>query len=273
MKKVVLLIVALFLAACGGGGGSSTSDVTANTPTGAVSVSFTKPSAARTVNGVTDILSYQRVRVVITNPNLKWNGAPFKVWQDLPSNSATGFEFSLPLGTGYVIEALTYNQTSPTDNVPVEYAMAKSVSVLSATANPGIVLTLQPVDAKIVVPGTVMQGNSVNVMANFSSLGGRSVSALRSAWYMPAPATDDPTFAAFVNRTSAYTYSASHTARAENTLTSGHKMYYQGFFTVSPTLLINNETYKMWRFRAPVATFGNVSTAILANTNVTIPLP
>ncbi|QWV94572.1 hypothetical protein KP004_05130 [Geomonas oryzisoli] len=274
MKKILLLIVTLFLAACGGGG-SSTTDVNSSTPTGALSITFAgQQGAAKTSGGVTTILDHNRVRVIITNPNLRLNGAPFKAMQDVAAVPGATFSFALPLATGYLVEALTYNELSATSKVPVEYAVAKAVSVVSAdpTGN-NVTLVLQPVEAKLVVPATVLQGKAVTVLANLSTALGRTATPLQSAWYMPQPKSSPALI--FTNQTSAYSYKGLQTATAWTVTGPGERMYFKGVFTLKPYMLdpTKNETLKMWSFGAPDPAFGNVSSAILAPYNVSIPVP
>lgn len=265
MKKILVLIVLAFLAACGGGGGSATTEVTNTSPTGSLSINFADGAAAKAVAS----LPHGWVRIVITNPSLKLNGAAFKVVQD--RQPGEDFSFALPLANNYVVEAVTYDKVAGENKmIPIEYAITRFVSISSPTTN-SVTLTLWPVAAKLVAPGTAYQGTRVSVLANLSSAAGRTATALNSSWYMPA-AKETP-FIGFSNRTSAMTYSATHSFTAWNVTAPGVKMYYQAVFSLKPGLIKAGETSKMWQLGVPSAAFGNVSTAILAPVNVSFPAP
>ncbi|MBJ6750665.1 hypothetical protein [Geomonas anaerohicana] len=267
MKKFMLLVVALMLAACGGGGGSSVTDVNSGTPTGVVSVKFVDGAAAKT----TALQTYENVRVVITNPNLRLNGQPFRVVADHPSGGAP-FSFALPLANGYVFEALTYNTNADGFKVPADYAISTGVSITRPDNN-SVSLALNPTAAVMSAPGVVTQGAKFSVMANLSTMGGRSVTPLQNFWYLPTP--QRAPYVTFANSTSAFKYGSAHGVTAPIIIgeTTAVKLYYQGVFTVKPNLLMGTETAKSWAFYAPSVTFGNLSTSVMAPSNVNIPLP
>lgn len=215
------------------------------------------------------LLAHTDVRVVITNSSLRVNGAPFKVVQDQPVGGL--FQFALPLASGYTVEALTYS-TDPTNGLKVitEYAIASNVPVFSSVSNT-VILALTPAVATLVVPGTVVQGGRYSVLANLSTAAGRSITPLRGNWFMPLPKSTP--FTGFDTRTSAISYPSTHNMTAPIVGQPGQKLYFQGVFTVKPSLLKTGETSKQWVLNTPNLTFANVSTSILAPTNVSFPAP
>lgn len=262
MKRILVLIAISLLTACGsggGGGGNTVTEVSGQTSTGVLNVTFNDGAATAKSVAMQD---YDSVRVVISNSSLVFNGAPFKVVQDQPDGGT--FSFALPLANGYTVEAITYNIANGL-NVVLDYAVAKNVSITSSTSN-SVALTLYAADAKLSVPGTVIQGTKFPVLANLSTAAGRTITPLQSAWFMPTPQTTP----VFENRTSAFRYLTSHSVTAPLAAT---KLYFQGIFSLKPSLLAAGETSKQWIFNTPRAGFGNLSTSVLAPINVTFPAP
>lgn len=264
MKRILVLIAISLLTACGsggGGGGNTVTEVSGQTSTGVLNVTFN--DGAATAKSVA-MQTHEYVRVVISNSSLVFNGAPFKVVQDQPPGGK--FEFALPLAKGYTVEAITYNIDDANGlNVVLDYAVAKNVSITSSTSN-SVALTLYAADARLSVPGTVIHGTKFPVLANLSTAAGRTITPLQSAWYMPPPQTTP----VFENRTSAFRYLTSHSVTAPLAAT---KLYFQGIFSLKPSLLAAGETSKQWIFNTPRAGFGNLSTSVLAPINVTFDAP
>lgn len=270
MRKSCLLLAFLLLTACGSGStvttGGTATNVTPDTPTGTLRVSFVpEPDTPRTAAKVIT----KQVRIAVTNQTLRVNGAIFRAIQDVAPGDTVSF--ALPMARGYAIEAITYTIDSDTGlNTVLRYAVAKSVSVGAEEA--GATLTLTDVTARFILPpGGVVQNGRYYIQANYSTALGRQVSPLYSGWYLVPPKLTS--YAGFANDTSATNYNSTHFFIAPLTGVAGHNLYFQGVFTLKPTLLKDGENMKKWVFNYPSPSFANVSTPVLTPTNFVITTP
>jgi len=147
----------------------------------------------------------------------------------------------------------------------VKYAITNNVKV-TATSVSGAVLNLNPVSARVVLPGSVVQGATYTVMANLSSAGGRAVTALQSSWYLAPPQTT--TLAPYVNNPAATSYSTFHYFTAPITGGAPTSLFFQGVFTAKSTLLKADEQATQWIYNCP-----EVNMPVVATTNLTIVAP
>jgi hypothetical protein len=270
MRKLILLLAFLLLSACGSGStvttGETVTNVTAETPTGTLRVSFApEQDAPRTVAKVIT----KQVRIVVINQTLRVNGAIFRAIQDVAPGDTVSF--ALPMARGYTIEAIAYTTDSDTGlNTILRYAVARSVAVGSEEA--GATLTLTDVSARLILPpGGVVQNGRYYVQANYSTGLGRQVTPLYSGWYLVPPKLSS--YAGFTNDTSATNYNSTHFFIAPLTGVAGRNLYFQGVFTLKPTLLKDAESMKKWVFNYPSPSFANVSTPVLTPTNFVITTP
>jgi hypothetical protein len=269
MKRIWVVIAVSLLAACGGGssspnGTSAHFTDTATLPAGVLKVTLTPGSDAPPGKELNSVTQGENLRLVMRNETLRTEGVIFQLIQDVaPGSSLT---LTPPAATGYTVEALTYTSDPATGlNTVVTYAQATNVTV-DASGVSNAVLTLNPVAAALVLPSSILQGAKYSVLANLSTAGGRRVSALQADWFLNTPKTT--TFAPFVNRTSITRFAASHSYSAPFTGGVPTNLYFQGVFTVKPSLLKSGERAKQWIFNPPEA-----SLPVTAPINLTIIAP
>jgi hypothetical protein len=266
MIQLAVLLLMLLLAACGTSTPASTAPPTesAEIATGVLRVIIAGANDGAPGKALASSVAGKNFRVVIRHPTLQVNGQAFSVIQDtVPGGSLS---FALPVSTNYTVEALAYSNDPNTGlNTVLKYAIATSVRV-DATGASAAVLTLTPVEAKIVLPSSLQQGESYNALANFSSAGGRRVTPLHANWCLMPPKTT--TYAPFSNHTAATNFASAHFNYAPATYGVPTNLYFQGVFTLKPTLLGAGEKAKQWIYNAP-----EVSLPVLAPTNLTIVAP
>lgn len=270
MIRCCLLLTFLLLAACGTesmvGTGGGITDVTPESPTGTLRVSFTPEQD--TPRTAAKILTKQ-VRIVVSNQTIRFNGTVFKAIQDVAPGETVSF--ALPVGRGYSIEAITYTIDSDTGlNSILRYAVAQGISVGSGEA--GATLTLVDVAAQLILPSAgIMQNGRYYVQAGYSTALGRRITPLYSGWYLVPPRLSP--YEGFTNNTSATNFNSTHFFVAPYTGVPGHNLYFQGVFTLKPGLLKTGESPKKWVFNYPSPGFANISSPVLTPTNFVITTP
>lgn len=271
MRELCLLLTFLLLTACGTGGsdanGGGVTDVTAESPTGSLRVSFA-PEPADPPRAAAKLITKQ-IRIVVTNQTLRVNGNMFRVIQDVAPGDTVSF--ALPLARGYTIEAITYTNDSDTGlNTILRYAITKNLTV--DTGETGATLTLADVQVQLVLPASgIAQNGRYVIQANYSTALGSRITPLHSGWYLVPPKLTP--YTGFINNTTATNFNSTHFFAVPVTAIPGFNLYFQGVFTLKPTLLKTGESLKKWVFNYPNPSFTNISAPIQTPTNFVITTP
>lgn len=259
MKRMCLLMTMLLLTACGGGGGggNSVTDVTPGSPTGSVVVNINNV-ANNVAKSVAKILAVAppatNCRLVITNPNLRFNGVTLRVIVDgaIPvGNQITGLSF--PVANGYNFELVTYipDTVKPANTVAVKRVLqyAKTTGVSVTATGTAVTLSLQTIQANFSLPNPAISGTALGITANFPLL----PNPLQSSWNLV-----QATFSSAVKHAvhSSATPSANHTADKSPIVLAPTTLYAQGEFHINSSLL---------------DTVGNVTILNSTNTAATVP--
>ncbi|BCS53264.1 hypothetical protein [Geobacter sp. SVR] len=245
MKKIAAWFVMLLLSACGMGGSTGTGSTASSASgvpnsTGKVEITIRE----NTAKSVAAAPAATRVRLVITNPNLNINGAPFKYIIDgtpPAGNKITGLKF--PIANGYAFDLITYvplpvGTTATTVNRMLKYARVSNVNV-SAT-DTSIDLNLDTITAGFNFPTeTVYSGATLDAI----NADLQKPTPLQVAWNLFLK-TDATQVSSALHATSGQ--SAAHiSVKVPNVLKVG-TLYGQGEFYINSALLDTTGTLTIY---------------------------
>ena len=187
MKKL-LLFITMLLSACGGGGEGGGVAVNSAGGVGSLSVNIQSVDTAVRTDIVAAALAAPLstyVRVVVSNPNLKYNYQAFKQIRDIPVGSSSTFD-AVPASNGYSVEAVSYVQEGGLNRL-LKYA--KNTVNITANVTNSVTLSMTPIQVTLNVPSPltgVIAGAPYTVSTIFTS----QPTPLQATWALGVQTSD-----------------------------------------------------------------------------------
>lgn len=250
MNKVWLLIIILLLAACGGGGGSSNPQSGGGQPGGSGQGSLLLEFADKTPKTAAVTTPEPGwIRVVVSNPNL--NGTLYKQVQDIAFGAAP-VVVSLPVGTGYSVEAVFYAKSGGRNQMS-RYGVFTGIDITEGNNTAALVetapLTVSMTAVADSVDGLIYSTAPKNTYSVTATIG----AGLQPGWSL---AVSTSPFTGPVHL--AHAPAAAYTAQAAPSSYVNSTLYFQGEFFVKSSLLTNNESATNWTFHFDAPTTKSV---------------
>lgn len=240
----VMLVLAL--AGCGGGGSdvtatSGNSTIATATDKGNIVISLTPGEAATAgVDAVkTALPTPTHVRVVVRNPTTN-----FKAIQDVATAGASSVVIPVPVGTGYLIDGLSY-VTDGSYKRMLKHAQAADISV-SKDANTPVSITLQPITVSITPSNGIVAGDAYTVAVT------RALPLKDFAYLVVSTAT----YVTRANTLNQATSGSNFSLNAPAAATAGN-LYFQGVFYINDDLTNSSTEWLEWRFNYPDPVYGD----------------
>lgn len=240
----VMLVLAL--AGCGGGGGDvaatpGNSTIVTAADKGNIVISLTPGEA--TTAGVDAVKSAlpapTHVRVVVRNPTTN-----FKAIQDVATAGASSVVIPVPVGTGYLIDGLSY-VTDGSSKRMLKHAQAADISV-SKDANTPVSITLQPITVTITPSNGIVAGDAYTVTVTRAF-------PLKSFSYL---AVGTSAYAARTDITNLAYSSGNFSLNAPTAATAGN-LYFQGVFYIDDALTSTANEWPAWKLHYPDPVYGD----------------